>query len=166
MNNEAPSIDRWVQRISTIALWVGAAALLLLAAVIVFAAIARTLGTAIVGGSEVVDVAIIVVASMALVAGTAANTHPSVHILTGRLPQSAQRLLKMVAAVLAFCFFAVLCYESGVVLLKYARLGEYTQLLRINITPFRAIWVFSLATICIVLLLRLSLIRRGLEDES
>lgn len=165
MSSEATSADRWVRRISNLALWVGAAALLMLALVIVIAALARLLGTAIVGGSEIVDVSIIVVASMALVAGTAANTHPSVHILTRRLSTGAQRTLKMAAALIACAFFAVLCYESALVLISYARLGEYTQLLRVSITPFRAVWVASLATLCLVLILRLWGIRRGAEDE-
>jgi TRAP-type C4-dicarboxylate transport system permease small subunit len=164
--SSATSLDRWVHRISTAALWIGATALLLLAFVIVATAIARTLGWVIVGGSEIVDVAIIVVASMSLVASTAAGTHPSVHILTSRLRAKWQKHFKSAASFLAFAFFALLCYESGVVLLKYAQLGEYTQLLRINITPFRAVWVVSLATLCLILLLRLSVIRRGVDAEG
>lgn len=153
-------------RISNVALWLGAAALLTLACVIVFAALARVFGTALVGGSEIVDVSIIIVSSMALVAGTAANTHPSVHILTSRLTERRQRALKIFAALLACIFFGLLCFESAQVLIDYARLGEHTQLLRINITPFRAVWVLSLAVICFVLLLRVVLLRRGVDREQ
>jgi TRAP-type C4-dicarboxylate transport system permease small subunit len=156
--------DRLVHRISTVALWAGAAALLLLALVIVGTALARTVGWVLVGGSEIVDVAIIIVSSMALVAGTAAGTHPSVHILTSRLSVERQKHLKIGASLLACVFFALLCFESAIALINYARLGEYTQLLHINITPFRAVWVFALAVICLVLLLRLSLIRRGVDE--
>jgi TRAP-type C4-dicarboxylate transport system permease small subunit len=166
MSSDAKGIERWVRHISNAALWLGAASLLLLAGVIVFAALARLFGTALVGSSEIVDVAIIVVASMALVAGTAANTHPSVHILTSRLSDRRQRALKILASLLACAFFGLLCYESTRVLIDYARLGEHTQLLRINITPFRALWVLSLAVICVLLLLRVSLIRRGADNES
>ena len=160
------AIDRWVQRISTIALWSGASALLLLALVIVATALARTLGWVMAGSSEVVDVAIIVVASTALVAGTAAGSHPSVHILTSRMHPDRQKHLKIAASMLACAFFALLCYESGVILIRYAKLGESTQLLRISITPFRVVWVMSLATICVLLLLRVSQIRRGVDMEA
>jgi TRAP-type C4-dicarboxylate transport system permease small subunit len=138
----------------------------LLAAVIVVTALARICGWVIVGGSEIVDVAIIVVSSMALIAGTTAGTHPSVHILTARMSSERQKHFKIVASLLAGAFFAVLCYASFDALLQYARLGEYTQLLQINITPFRAIWVLSLAIVCVVLVLRVSLIRRGTDTGS
>jgi TRAP-type C4-dicarboxylate transport system permease small subunit len=163
---DQPISDRAVRRISNVALWIGAVALLSLALVIVATALARVFGWVIIGGSEIVDVAIIVVSSMSLIAGTASGAHPSVHILTGRLSVDRQKSLKIAASLLACIFFAFLCYASAEALIVYAQLGEYTQLLHINITPFRATWVFALAVVCLVLLLRVALIRRGIDTEG
>src|ERR1700728_4476867 len=98
-------------RRSSIIFKIGAAALLLAMAVDVLAVVGRHIGVSLLGSIELVQAAMLLASSAALVAATLQRQHASVHLLIDRLPAQMQRAAAVCGLLLSIVFF--LCLTAG-----------------------------------------------------
>jgi len=141
------------------ALILGAGALGLATSVLVgtAAAIARHLRVVIVGDIEIVQTAILVTASAALVAATLASRHASVHLLIDRVPAATKARLLRLNGLLSAVFFLALTCGLGWITLDLRHAHEESELLHIPYAPLR--WI-ALAAILGSGVLSLALVTR------
>jgi len=107
--------------------------------------IARHLGTTLVGDVELVQCAIVLTASVALVCATQAGRHARVHLLVNRVSAPVRRRLALASALLATLFFALLTIGLGWITLELRSAHEESELLHIPYAPLR--WVALAATL-------------------
>ncbi len=63
--------------------------------------------------------------------------------------------LEVFTTFLNLSFWAILLYAGWKMLLRMYEEGETTELLKLNVVPFRAMWVLSLVLMCLVLVIKL-----------
>lgn len=135
---------------SRIAYSVGAAGLVIAMAADFSSVVARHLGHPIHGSIEVVQAAVVIAISAALIGATFAGAHAAVHVITERLSPAVRGPLARIASLLGALFFAALC-AGGLWLLTDTLPGdERTDLLHLPLAPFRLIWAASTATAAVV----------------
>jgi TRAP-type C4-dicarboxylate transport system permease small subunit len=132
---------------------VGSLGLLVATAADAIAVAGRHSGIHLLGSIEVVQSAVVLVASSAMVAATIVGTHASVHILTERLTAGAGRRLARIAASLSALFFALLAVGSAWVASELWSGFEQTELLGISLRWLRALWIAA-ALLIVFLFLR------------
>jgi TRAP-type C4-dicarboxylate transport system permease small subunit len=137
---------------------IGSAGLLTATATDALAVLGRHTGFQLLGSIEIVQAAVVLIASSAMVAATIVGSHASVHIVTERLsPQTARRLARG-AAVLSALLFALFALGSLWVATDLWTGFEQTELLGIPLKWLRALWIA--AGILITFLFLRSALRR------
>jgi TRAP-type transport system small permease protein len=133
--------------LSRIAFAIGSAGLILAMLTDSIAVLGRHTGFALLGSIEVVQSAIVLIASASMVCATLAGGHASVHILTERLkPAMAARLAVFGDVLSALCM--LLLVVGSVILLGDLWDGhERTELLHISMRWLRVILIVCLALI-------------------
>jgi TRAP-type C4-dicarboxylate transport system permease small subunit len=134
-----------------------AAVFLLAVVVIMVANVAyRAIGGIIPGTFDIVELFIIPAVGFALVTVEYQKRHTVVDVVTLHLPSAVRSLLKTLVSVISLFYWAALCWAGWKMLLRKMATGEATQLLQISVTPFRIVWVFTLAWVCVVIVLNLT----------
>lgn len=129
---------------------IGSAGLLAATATDALAVLGRHAGFTLLGSIELVQFAIVLVASSAMVGATLQSAHASVHLLTQRLrPETADRLAR-VMAVLSALLFVIIALGSIWVASDLWSGFERTELLGLPLRWFRLL--FIAATLLIALL--------------
>ncbi len=133
-----------LQRPAAAAFVAGSLALLVAMAVDFVAVLGRHLGKPFLGSIELVQVCVVVAASAAVIGATLSGAHAAVHVITERMRPAAQRAFARLAAVFSVLFFAALAVAS--IWLTADTFGghERTDLLKLSILPFRAIWCVAM----------------------
>jgi len=137
---------------------IGSAGLLIATAADAFAVLGRHAGFALIGSIEIVQMAVVLIASSAMVAATIVGSHASVHILTERLAKATALKLARVSDVLSALMFGILAGASAWVASELWSGFEQTELLGIPLRWFRAVWIA--AAVLIVFLFLRSAMRR------
>jgi TRAP-type C4-dicarboxylate transport system permease small subunit len=101
-----------VNRLETIGVWIGGAALLAVTATDTFAVIGRNIGLPIIGSIELVQPALMVSGIVALALATAGDEHARVRILAERIGRG-RGLAETWCCVATALFFALLLIGSG-----------------------------------------------------
>ena len=130
--------------------YVGAIGLLLAMGVEALAVFGRHAGIPFFGAIEIIQTAILLTASSAMVSATLTRSHASVTILTDRLSPTARDLLRRISAFLSVLFFAGLA--AGALWLTFDAWNEYEQSELLHI-PFRPLRVISFAAVAAIALL-------------
>lgn len=151
MQSHADKVVRWIGVVATGA---GALALLSIGALMTMGVITRFSGGMISGATEISEMLVIIMSSMSLLAATVYDAHPRVHMLVDRMTPRTRRLVGALVAALATGFWTIATFITGRVTIENARLVEETELLRLSVIPYRAIWTVSLAVLTLVLLIR------------
>jgi TRAP-type C4-dicarboxylate transport system permease small subunit len=135
--------------------YVGATALLTAMAVDTLAVIGRHIGVSLLGSIELVQAAMLLASSAALVAATLQRQHASVHLLIDRLPPRARRAAAALGLILSIAFF--LCLVAGSVWIAWDMRAahEASDLLKIPYAPLRLASIVSLLTVAAVLAIQL-----------
>lgn len=136
------------------AIVIGSLALLAIGVLMTAGVAIRFSGGVITGGAEISEMLVIVMAAMSLVAATAFESHPHMPIVIERLTAPTRRRLAIVVGTLAAAFWGTAAFMTARIAIENARVVEETELLRISVIPFRAIWTLALLLITVILLIR------------
>lgn len=91
---------------------IGGIALLAATAIDAVSVIGRNIGLPVRGAIELVQVAVLVAGTLALLVATAERSHAKVHLVVDRMSETAKRTLERVFALLGALFFAALLAGS------------------------------------------------------
>lgn len=134
---------------------VGGGALLIALAVDALAVIGRHLGLPLLGSIELVQAAVLVSGSTALLVATLADVHARVHLLVDRLPASWQGLLLRFGQLLSALLFLAFMASSVWIASDLWQGHEQSELLRIPYRPLRIVAVLATAAVAIAFLRQL-----------
>ncbi len=101
--------------------------------------VTRHLGVALAGDVELIQSAMVLSSSLALVCATQARRHARVHLLVNRVPALWRARLSFASALLSTLFFALLSLGLGWVTWELRAAHEESELLHIPYAPLR--WV-------------------------
>lgn len=130
--------------------YVGAIGLLLAMSVEAVAVLGRHIGLPFFGALELIQTAILLTASAAMVSTTISHTHARVTLLTERIGTKARSVLDRLSALLSAAFFCGLA--AGSLWLTVDAWNEYEQSELLHI-PFRPLRVISFAAVVAIAVL-------------
>lgn len=133
--------DETGKRTPSLMVWIGGAGLLGAVAVDVVAVAGRHLGIAMPGSIELVQVFVIIAASIAIAAATLADGHARVELVYQRVSQDWRRVLVVLASVLSVLYFLVLVVGSGWILIETWGDSERTEVLGFPMRWLRVFWI-------------------------
>jgi TRAP-type C4-dicarboxylate transport system permease small subunit len=148
------TIEKVINRIGTWGAVLGAVDIGFCTIVIVAGVVARAFGHAIPGTFDLVETAIVLVGAFSFEYCELRNHHTRADVIVNRLSPRVRSFFETVTTFLSLSFWSLLLYAGWVMLLRMYREGEETELLKINVVPFRALWVFSLLLMCLILLIK------------
>lgn len=129
---------------------VGAAGLLIATAIDSLAVLGRHTGFAFLGSIEIVQSAVVLAASGAIVVATLARSHAAVHILTDRLSPAAAGRLAHIAAILSAIVFVCMAVGSFWLMIEGWGGHERTELLQIPFRWLRLIWTLAALLVAVL----------------
>lgn len=129
--------------IGRVVFWIGATGLLLATATDSLAVLGRHIGVAFLGSIEIVQCAVVLAASAAMIGATLQRAHASVHIFTERMPPAAAARLARLAALLGAALFLAAAIGSAWIARDLWDGYERTEILGIPLRWFRVIWIGS-----------------------
>lgn len=131
---------------------IGSAGLIIATAADALAVVGRHTAFTFIGSIEVVQAAVVLIASSSMIAATIVGAHASVHILTERLARPAALRLARFSDLLSALLFAVLVGGSAWVAAEMWPGHEQTELLGIPLRWLRALWIASALLIAFLFL--------------
>ncbi len=141
--------------------YVGSAALFLAMAIDALAVLMRHVGATLLGSIELVQAAILVAASCAVVVATRLGAHARVHLLTNRLGARSRNAVAALSRTLSVLFFLLLAAGQAWVAHDLWHGQEESELLHIPYAPLRIIGIASLVAAGGITALRLGARRRA-----
>ncbi|MFC1532431.1 TRAP transporter small permease [Thermodesulfobacteriota bacterium] len=139
--------------------------LVVLMFIVVANIIVRLFGSAIQGTYELVEVSIIVVASLAISYTAWRKAHVHVDIVLNALKLKGKVICELLNMLQSIFVWAVIGWTSWLFMLKRG-LREETHLLEINMLPFRLIWIYGLIVILAVFVVDLLYSFKGQLRET
>lgn len=130
--------------------WAGGIALFAAMTIDAIAVIGRHVGLPLLGSIELVQAAVLVSGSIALLVATLAFAHARVHFLVERLPLRLADALHRAGVLLAALLCAALCYASFVIAQDLWLGFEESELLHVPYRPLRVLVVAVLATLTVL----------------
>jgi TRAP-type C4-dicarboxylate transport system permease small subunit len=138
-------------RMHAVLVWVAGGALLLATLIDTLAMLGRHVNLPLLGSIEVVQAAVLIASSGALVMATAFRKHARVHLLQ-RLNESVLRALDVVHGLASILVVLALLVGSAWITLDLWNGHEESELLRIPWLPLRLIVLLTLLSLLVVLL--------------
>jgi TRAP-type C4-dicarboxylate transport system permease small subunit len=130
--------------------YVGAISLLTAMAVEAIAVVGRQIGVPFIGALELIQTAILLAASAAMLSATLSDAHASVSLLTDHLSLRARRWVNRCAALLSVLFFGALATGALWLAVDLWNAHEQSELLHVPLRPLRVISILAVAAIAIV----------------
>jgi len=130
--------------------YVGASALLIAMAVDAIAVVGRHIGIPLLGSLELVQAAIVLAASSALVSSTLARRHAAARFLLERVSPGVRAGMQHFNALLTVLFFVVLAAGQSWIVYDLRDAHEDSELLGIPFGPLR---VIAVAAVCLAALI-------------
>lgn len=140
-------IMKWLTEIGT---WIGIAAMTTVMLIVTGNVVWRIFGKVIPGTYDLVETITVLVAAFAIVKCEMEKKYTTVDMLTTLMKKRTQIWFEQICHVISFGFWATICYATIMITIDKAKVGEYTDLLKISIIPFRAIWSYALALIALL----------------
>ena len=153
-------VDRLVNAIGH----VGAFALLALLALIVGNVLFRTAGYIIPGSYEVAELIIPVIAGIGVLAATLCGAHVAIDVVTDRFGRTVRRRIAIAVSLVGALYWLIVTGSGAATALRNTRLGEYTEVLGIPVSPLRWIWVAVCC--CVVVYLAASMLSEARGDDN
>jgi TRAP-type C4-dicarboxylate transport system permease small subunit len=141
-----------VKHVSVIGRNIGAVFLLAVVTIMCANVAYRAIGGIIPGTFDLVELLIVPAIGFALVTVEYQRRHTVVDMIVTLLPARARSWLDLIVSIISIFYWAALCWASYKMLLRKMATGEATQLLQLSVIPYRMVWVFTLAWICIVII--------------
>lgn len=142
-------ILRWISHKGNI---LGTVVLLSLMVLITANVVYRLFGSTIVATFDLVELLIVAVVAFALPYAAVEGFHTVVTILTSRMPERLAAAFRTVTALASFCFCAMVTWQSILLTIENATVGEATEVTGISIIPFRWIWTFGFGLVTLILI--------------
>jgi TRAP-type C4-dicarboxylate transport system permease small subunit len=139
----------------------GAVALLGAMAVDALAVVGRHTGRPLLGSIELVQAAMLMASSAAIVSATLAEKHAVVHLVIDRLGPGVRAILLRIHAALCMIFFAALTAGSVWIFYDLRDGYEESELLRIPYAPLRAISILAVLSAAAIYAARVGAGRRS-----
>jgi len=136
--------------------YLGAAALLFAMATDALAVIGRHIGKPLLGSIELVQAAMLVASSAAIVSATAAHKHAVVHLLIDRLSPRAQGVMSRIHAAFCAIFFIALAVGSIWIAFDLRASHETSEILNLPYAPLRIVSILAVLGVALICLLRVS----------
>jgi TRAP-type C4-dicarboxylate transport system permease small subunit len=135
--------------------YLGAAALLFAVSTDAVAVLGRHLGLPLLGSIELVQAAMLVASSAAIVSATLAEKHAVVHLLIDRLSPGARVRMQRVHAALCAIFFILLAVGS--IWIAHDLRGSYeeSEVLKIPYAPLRIVSIAAVVAVALIYLRRI-----------
>lgn len=133
----------------------GAIAMAVVTLIIVATVVARIFGYALAGTYDLIETIAIILGAFAFVYCELERGHVKAEVIVNRLSFSTQARLRTFTVFVSLAYWGVLLYACYRITARVYVLGEQTDLLGINIVPFRVVWLIALALMCLLLLFRL-----------
>jgi TRAP-type C4-dicarboxylate transport system permease small subunit len=134
-------IMKWVTEYTT---YIGTVALFAVMMIIVSNVFYRMFGGVIAGTYDLVETVTVLVASFALVNCEYEKRQTTVDMLTTLMKDKPRIKLEQFCNCISFVYWVIICYATVRVTIDKAIVGEVTDLLKVSIIPFRAVWSFAL----------------------
>ena len=147
-------------RLVTLLIWLAGGALLVAMLVDTLAMIGRQIGLPLIGSIELVQAAVLLAGSGALIVATLAAAHARVNLLLDRLPDRQRHWFERAHALAAALLFAALLAGSAWIAVDLWNGHEESELLRIPYRPLRVALVLALFVLLILTL------RRAVKREA
>jgi TRAP-type C4-dicarboxylate transport system permease small subunit len=147
-------------RLVTVLIWLAGGALLVAMLVDTLAMLGRQIGLPLIGSIELVQAAVLLAGSGALIVATLAAAHARVNLLLDRLPDRQRRWFERAHALAAALLFAALLAGSAWIAIDLWNGYEESELLRIPYRPLRVALVLALFALLLLTL------RRALKREA
>lgn len=132
----------------------GSTGLLLATATDALSVLGRHTGIPLLGAIEVVQCAIVLIASAAMIGATLQRAHASVHIFTERMRPATVRLLDRGTSFLGAVLFAIVVAGSIWVAADLWHGHERTEILHVPMRVLRLVWIGAAAVVCGLFLTR------------
>jgi TRAP-type C4-dicarboxylate transport system permease small subunit len=155
-----------VNRVSVMGRNIGAAFLLGVVTIMCANVAYRAIGGIIPGTFDLVELLIIPAIGFALVTVEFQKRHTVVDMVTTHLPARIRSWLDIIVSIISLLYWAALCWAGWKMLLRKMATGETTQLLGLSVTPFRIVWVCTLAWICIVIIWNFSKMIKEMGEKK
>jgi|SRR5580704_490627 TRAP-type C4-dicarboxylate transport system permease small subunit len=143
----AHGVQRWL-------FYVGAAGLLFAIGADAVAVLGRHVGIPLLGSIELMQAAILLASSAAIVLATVAKKHAVVHLLIDRLSPRRRSIMERVHALLGAVFFAALTVGSVWIAFDLRNGHEQSELLRIPFAPLRIVSIVAVLAVTVIYLVR------------
>ena len=143
----AHGVQRWL-------FYVGAAGLLFAIGADAVAVLGRHVGIPLLGSIELMQAAILLASSAAIVLATVAKKHAVVHLLIDRLSPRRRSIMERVHALLGAVFFAALTVGSVWIAFDLRKGHEQSELLRIPFAPLRIVSIVAVLAVTVIYLVR------------
>jgi TRAP-type C4-dicarboxylate transport system permease small subunit len=147
-------VEKLIYRLATWGAVVGAADIGFCTVLIVVGVITRAFGHTIPGTFDLVEIAIVLVGAYSFPFCETKDHHTKADVVINRLSSRSKSRLAVITTFLSLSFWSILLYAGWGMLKRMYEEGEETELLKINIVPFRALWVFALLLMCLILLFK------------
>lgn len=141
--------------------YLGAAGLLLAMAVDAVAVVGRHIGWPLLGSIELVQAAILVASSTAMLSATLAGKHATVHMLMDRLSVGPRAVLQKIHAFLCALFFLALACGGIWIASDLWHGYEESEVLHIPFMPLRVISIIAVLGVALTFVLRIGKQSRG-----
>lgn len=140
----------------TAMVWTGGIALIVAASLNLLAVIGRHTGLPLKGAIELVQVAVLIAGSLALVAATLARNHARVHLILDRLTGVNRDVAEWICTALSILFYLMLLAGSCWLALDLWGSQEVSELIGV---PWRAMRIFlNMALVLVIILLARQLV--------
>jgi TRAP-type transport system small permease protein len=143
----ARGVQRWL-------FYVGAAGLLFAIGADAVAVLGRHLGIPLLGSIELMQAAILLTSSAAMVLATVAKKHAVVHLVVDRLSPRQRIVMERVHALLGAIFFAALAAGSIWIAFDLRNGHEQSELLRIPYAPLRIVSIVAVLAVAAIYMAR------------
>jgi TRAP-type C4-dicarboxylate transport system permease small subunit len=134
--------------------YAGAGGLLVMMLVEAAAVIGRHVGLPVMGALEIVQAAIVPAACASMLIATLHGAHAAVHMITDRMPPSAQCWAFRAGSILAGSCFAALTAGSAWLSMEYWKSFEQTEVLHIPLRPLRILITLTAAALALAFFYR------------
>jgi TRAP-type C4-dicarboxylate transport system permease small subunit len=135
--------------------YLGAAGLLLAMTVDAVAVVGRHVGWPLLGSIELVQAAILVASSAAMLSATLAGKHATVHMLMDRLSGTPRAVMHKIHALLCALFFLALACGGIWILSDLWHGQEESEVLHIPFMPLRVISIIAVLGVALTFVLRI-----------
>jgi TRAP-type C4-dicarboxylate transport system permease small subunit len=153
-----------VKHVSVVGRNIGAVFLLAVVTIMCANVVYRAIGGIIPGTFDLVELLIVPAIGFALVTVEYQRRHTVVDMVVTLLPARVRSWLDLIISIISLFYWAALCWAGYRMMIRKMATGETTQLLQLSVTPYRMVWVFTLAWICVVIIHSLFKITKEMRE--